>query len=215
MALPSDSYSSATTGTTFATQPFNGKEVPVGVLCDSDGHLRGSQPAYGVVIPPAAVGASKVFFDIHNAMGSGTLRLRYLAAIVATDVAITGTLGVRLDMLRTSNVGTGGTVAATAASTATTAPAIWPLDGASAIPAGLTARTVPTGGATTSQWLWPNYIFTEETNMSSQVTQFYNLIPQLPMDQPLVIPNGQGFKVVQGTVASAGTVGFLAVVTVA
>jgi hypothetical protein len=211
MTFPTDSHTApvAASGTTFATHPANGKEYTVIMTADSDGHLTGTQPAFSLVVTPQAVGASKVFFDLHNG-SAGTLRLRSLRAIVQTDVAVTGVLGVRLDLFRTSAVGTGGTAAATTASTATTGAAFWPWDGGTALPSGITARITPTAGATSSQYLWPAYVFTEETSPAAHLAQDFETVPALPKMQPLVIPAGQGVKVVQGTVASVGSIGFLA-----
>lgn len=215
MALPNDSHASATAGTTFATQLVGGKEYPVGMTSDADGHIRGSLPAFGLVIPSAAVGAGKVYFDLHNAAAAGTVvRLKKLFAVVATDVAVTGVVGVRLDVMRTSTAGTGGNAAATTASASKTAAAMWPFDAVSALPSGVTARFGPTGGSTDEQWLFPSYVFTEETNMSAHVPQFFNLLPELSTEQSIELPVGKGLKVVQGSVASVGNVGFLVVFTV-
>jgi hypothetical protein len=211
MVLPNDSHASATTGTTFATHLVSGKEYPVGLQADSDGHVRGSLPAFALVVPPAAVGASKLYFDLHTT--TSRLRIRGLYAIVATDVAVTGVVGVRLDVMRTSAVGTGGTAAATTASASKTAASLYALDGSTAIPSGVTARAVPAAGATDEQWLFPAYVFTEETNMSSHISQFYNLVPQLPAEQSIELAPGKGLKVIQGTVASVGNIGFLVTFT--
>lgn len=213
MALPNDSHGSATAGTTFPTHLVSGKEYPVGMEADQDGHIRGSLPAWGLVIPPAAVGAGKIYFDLHNA-SSSIIRLRKLFAIVATDVAVTGTLGVRLDVMRTSAVGTGGTAATTTASASKTAAGFWPFTPGATLTSGITSRVVPAGGATDEQWLWPSYVFTEETNMSSHFPQFFNLLPDMYAGQAVELTNGKGLKVVQGTVASVGNVGFLLAFTV-
>jgi len=201
-------------GASVATLLFDGKKYQVMVTADADGHIRGSLPAWGLVIPPAAVGANKIFFDLFNNAAGVTLRLRKLFAIVATDVAVTGTLGVRGDTMRTSAVGTGGTAAVTTASASKTAAAFWPFSPPNTLPAGITARAVPTGGATDEQWLWPAYVFTEETNMSSHLPQFFNLLPELSTEQSIELPTGKGLKVVQGAVASVGNVAFLVVFTI-
>ena len=215
MALPNDSIDvTPGTGATVATHTVSSKEYQVVMTSDADGQIRGSLPAWGLVIPPAAVGASKVYFDLFNNQASTILRLRKLFGIVATDVAVTGTLGIRVDTMRTSAVGTGGTAAVGPASASKTAAAFWPFTPGNTLPAGVTARAVPTGGATDEAWLFPSYLFTEETNVSSQVTQFFNLLPELTTEQSIELPTGKGLKVVQGTVASVGTVAFLAVFTV-
>lgn len=212
MALPNDSHSSATTGTTFATHLVSGKEYPVGLTADADGQIRGSLPAFGLVIPPAAVAAGKNYFDLHTT--TSRIRLRKLFAVVATDVAVTGVVGVRLDIMRTSTVGTGGTAAVTTNSASKTAAAIWSFDGTTALASGVTARLAPTGGATDEQWLFPAYAFTEETGLPAQVVQFYNLLPELSTEQAIELAPGKGLKVTQGTVASVGSIGFFVVFTV-
>jgi hypothetical protein len=215
VALPNDSIDvTPGTGATVATHTVSSKEYQVVMTSDADGQIRGSLPAWGLVIPPAAVGASKIYFDLFNNQASTTLRLRKLFGIVATDVAVTGTLGIRVDTMRTSAVGTGGTAAVGPASASKTAAAFWPFTPGNTLPVGVTARAVPTGGATDEAWLFPSYLFTEETNVSSQVTQFFNLLPELTTEQSIELPTGKGLKVVQGTVASVGTVAFLAVFTV-
>lgn len=219
MALPNDSHV-AGAATAFATDLRSGKEYPVGMAADASGHIRGSLPAYGFVVPPAAVAANKIFFDLFNAQSGVIVRMRKLFAIVATDVAVTGALGVRLDTMRTSAIGTGGTAftatnkgnaSKTAASFYNYAPGDASLG---TLAANITGRLVPTGGATDEAFLWPGYVFTEETNMASHMSQYYNLIPEFPGEQPLELPQGYGLKVVQGSVASVGSIGFIGAFTV-
>lgn len=215
MALPNDSIDvTPGSGATVATHLASSKEYQVVMTADPDGHIRGSLPAWGLVIPPTAVGANKIYFDLFNNQASTVLRLRKLFGVVATDVAVTGTLGVRVDVMRTSAVGTGGTAAVGPTSASKTAAAFWPFTPGNTLPAGVTARAVPTAGATDEAWLWPNYLFTEETNVSSQVAQFFNLLPELSTEQSIELPTGKGLKVVQGTVASVGNLSFLAVFTI-
>jgi len=215
VVLPNDSVEvTPGSGAVIATHLASNKEYQVMMTADPDGHIRGSLPAWGLIIPPVAVGANKIFFDLFNNEAATTLRLRKLFAIVATDVAVTGTLGVRADTMRTSAVGTGGTAAATTASASKTAAAFWPFVLGNTLPTGITARAVPTGGATDEQWLWPAYMFTEETNMSSHLPQFFNLLPEMSTEQAIELPTGKGLKVVQGTVASVGNIAFLVVFTI-
>lgn len=215
MALPNGSVDiTPGAGETVAVHDVSGKGYQAVMTADVDGHIRGSLPAWSLVIPSSAVGASKIYFDLFNNQASTVLRLRKLFAVVATDVAVTGTLGVRVDVMRTSAVGTGGTAAVGPTSSSKTAAAFWPFTPGNTLPAGVTARTVPTGGATDQAWLFPTYLFTEETNVSSQVSQFFNLLPELSTEQSIELPTGNGLKVVQGTVASVGNIGFLAIFTV-
>lgn len=215
MALPNGSVPiTPGVGATIATHVAGGKQYQAIVTADPDGHVRGSLPAWGLVIPPTAVGASKVYFDLFNNQASTILRLRKLFAIVATDVAVTGVVGVRVDAMRTSAIGTGGSAATTTVSASKSAAAFWPFTPGGTLPAGVTCRAVPAGGATDEQWLWPSYVFTEETNQSSHIPQFFNLLPELSTEQSIELPTGKGLKVVQGTVASVGSLAFLACFTI-
>lgn len=198
------------TGAAIATHLVAGKKHQVIVEADATGHVRGSLPVWGLVIPPTAVGAGRIYFDLFNTSAS-KIRLRKLFGIVATDVAVTGVVGVRVDTMRTNAIGTGGTAATTTANASKTAAAFWPYNSANALPAGITARAIPTAGATDEQWLWPQYLFTEETNVSSQMTQFYNLLPEMSTEETIELPTNKGLKVVQGAVASVGSIGFLVV----
>lgn len=200
------------TGETIATHnPGDGKEYQVVMLAGDKGNIHGTKPSYLFFVPVSAVGASKIYFDLFNASGSGkSIEVNGIWAVVKTDVAVTGTLGVELQIARTSAVGTGGT-AATYNGTSFTAPAITPKDSNNAaLPAQITARAVPTGGATVGAALWQNYVFTEETNAASNLSQYFNLCPSQTTEiQPLSINEGQGIRVAQGTVASVGSIGFL------
>src|SRR3990167_1642017 len=100
-------------GATVATHLVGSKEHQVVMQADSDGHLLGSLATYYYMTPAAAVGASKLYFDLFNASGSGkVIDVRGLWVIPKTDVDVTGALGVRIDLYRTSAIGTGGTAAA-------------------------------------------------------------------------------------------------------
>src|SRR3990167_4047793 len=100
-------------GATIASHLVGGKEHQVVMLADSDGQIHGSLASYTYMTPAVAVGASKLYFDLFNAVGSGKIiDVRGIWAIPKTDVALTGALGIRLDLYRTSAIGTGGTAAA-------------------------------------------------------------------------------------------------------
>lgn len=214
MALPQDSIEvTPGTGALVATETVANKEYQVTMSADSEGHILGSLPAWGLIIPPSAVAANKIHFDLFNT-STQRLRLKKLFGIVATDVAVTGAVGVRMDVLRTSAIGTGGTAAVTTASASKTAAAFWPFVTPGTLPPGITARVAPTAGATDLDWLFPSYLFTEETSPSAAMPQFYNLLPELGVEQSIEIPINRGLKVVQGSVASVGNVGFLVVFTI-
>lgn len=223
MALPNDSITvTPGTGATVATHLAGGKEYQVMMTADPDGHIEGSLPSWAFIVPPVAVGASKIYFDIFNAQAATTLRLRKLFCIVATDVAVAPTVGVRIDHMRTSAVGTSGTAfVTTGTSTSKTAAAFWPFTPGAALPAGITGRVTPSGGATDNCFLFPNYFATEESQVTTGTSSaaaslhpMFNLLPEMPFGQAVELPTGYGLKLVQGTVASAGNLGFFGCFTI-
>jgi hypothetical protein len=198
------------TGATVATQLINGKEYQAVVIADGgSGQVAGSNPIYRLLIPSQAVGASKVYCDIFNATGSGkTIKVLSAFAYVDSDTAVTGTLGVQLDLFRSSTVGTGGT-AATADGTVSTAATISKLDPSNAsLPAGITARLAPTAGATVGAWLATRWVFTEETNASAGIAGTLGAEFIRNEGAEVIVPENTGLKFVQGTVASVGNVSF-------
>ena len=205
-------------GATIASHLVGGKEHQVVMLADSDGQIHGSLASYLYMTPAAAVGASKLYLDLFNASGSGKLiDVRGIWAVPKTDVAVTGALGIRLDLYRTSAVGTGGTAAAYKSATPDVAGGnINPYDTANAaLPAQITARHLPTGGATIAQWLFPTYSLGEETATSqAYMSQYQNLIPVLHVGQKLTLREGEGILIKQGAVAATGNISFLVVFTV-
>lgn len=206
------------TGATVATELIAGKEHQVVVLSDSSGHLHGTLPTYNYMTPSAAAGASKLYCDLFNAVGSGkVIDIRGIWIIPDTDVAVVGAVAIRIDLYRTSAVGTGGTAASYKSATPdVTGGNICPMDTLNAaLPAQITARWLPAGGATISEWIIANYIMGEEASTSmSYITQFQNILPQLTVGQKFALREGQGLLLKQGTVASAGSLSFLIAFTV-
>ena len=195
-------------GATVATHLIGGKEHQATVDIDEYGHITGTAPAYVMFVPSQAAGASKVYFDLFNATGSGvTLRVKSVEVVKNGSVAVTGTLSVQLFLTRTTAVGTGGT-AAVAEGTSFTAISINKMNPANAsLPASVTARSAPTGGATAGAVIGETHIFAEETNAASyEYIDF--MIAEAADIQPLFVPENTGIRVVQGTVASAGNIGF-------
>jgi hypothetical protein len=193
----------------------DGKHYALCMLADDSGHIQQTLPTYSWWVPGAAVGASKLYADIFNASGSGRiLEMRGLWAIPKTDVAVTGVVAVEIGIYRTSAVGTGGTGATYNGGTVMTNHVITPMDTANAsLPAQVTARSAPTGGATIAAAYWAQYLFTEETNAASQLAQYENLLPATTFGQRLTLREGQGMLIKQGTVAGVGSVGFLGLFT--
>jgi hypothetical protein len=169
----------------------------------------GAPQAYSLHIPASAAGSNQVHFDLFNATGSGkVMRIWSVRAIKDGSVGVTGTVGIKLFLTRTTAVGTGGT-AATENGTTITSPAISEMDGNNdVLPAGVTARLRPTGGATGGAVISTRNIFGEETNAAT-----YDTVEFIPTGvnssiQPLVVRENSGIRVVQGSVASAGNTDF-------
>jgi hypothetical protein len=217
MAQANDSIQVNTgTGPLVATHLVGGKELQVVAVADDSGHIQGSLPTYFYCTPPIAVGANKLMFDLFNATGSGkVLDIRGIWAIVKTDAAVTGVVSARFDVIRTSAVGTGGTTATVDGSAADPGGGnLTKFDESNAaLPAQITARVAPTGGAAALRWLFPVFTFQEETNVASLLMQFQNWIPMFTYGQKLVVRENTGIKVVQGTVASVNSCAFLVAFT--
>lgn len=205
-------------GATVATELIGGKEHQVMIQADNSGHLLGSLPTYLYQTPAAAVGASKLYFDLFNAAGSGkVIDVRGLWAIPKTDVAVVGALGIRLDLYRTSAVGTGGTAHSYKSATPDVAGGnICPMDTANAaLPAQITARWLPTAGATISEWMITSYSLGEETATSmAYLSQYQNILPNLAFGQKCALREGEGILIKQGAVAATGSMSFLVAFTV-
>ena len=200
-------------GATVATHLIGGKEHQVVIACDESGYVLGTLPTYYYATPAAVVGASKLYVDLFNAAGSGkVIDIRGIWVIPKTDAAVVGALGIRVDLYRTSAVGTGGTAWAYKSATPDVAGgSVWPCDTANAaIPAQITARHLPTGGATIAGWIFPTYSLGEEAATSqAYMSQYQNIMPALTWGQKFTIREGEGILLKQGIVASAGNVGFL------
>lgn len=170
--------------------------------------LKSATAAYRLFIPAQAVGANKVMMDLFNATGSGkVLKIKSVRAIKDGSVAVTGTLSVKLYLTKTTAVGTGGT-AAVLEGTSLTAPAITKMDSINAnLPAGITARAAPAGGATGGAVMTERHVFSEETNASTYDRVEFQLPEGLDV-QPTTIRENEGIRIVQGAVASVGNIGF-------
>lgn len=211
MGFPNSSEIPASGGT-IATHLQNGKEAQAMVPIDESGHIVGNVPVYRLFIPAAAVGANKVFFDLFNATGSGkTLKILSVMPVVSGAVAVTGAVAVDLFLTRTSAVGTGGTVAAAENPALTVTPSLSKMNPAdAALPAGVTARIGPAGGATPGAVISFDSLFTEETNAGTYLSSLCDLVARLlgGYSTPLYVPENSGIRVLQGAVASVGNIGF-------
>lgn len=209
MALANDSILvTPGSGATVATHLISGKEYQVVMVAEEDGHLAHSGDFYKLLLPSQAVGANKLFLDLFNATGSGkTMRIHSVKAIPDIDTAVTGTLGVQIDLFKSTAVGTGGT-AATANGTVSTAATITNINNATALPAGVTARLGPTAGATAGAWLGSRWVFTEETNASSGLGALMGAEFIVDFEVPVVLLENSGLRINQGAVASVGNIAF-------
>ena len=161
---------------------------------------------FRLFVPKQSVGASLVYFDLFNALVASvpneSLIIESVVPVVSTAVAVTGLVGVDLHLTRTTAIGTGGT-AATREGTDPTACSICAVEWnrSPLLPTSITARLTPSGGATAGAVQGWGCVFAEET---VQVAPMFDLC----YDAPLVVHPGSGIRVVQGSVASVGTIGF-------
>lgn len=163
---------------------------------------------YRLFVPNQAVGANLVYFDLFNAVGSAS-RLHVLSVlpIVSGAVAVTGVLAVDLFLTRTAAVGTTGT-AATSNGTSLTAATFSGMDNTQALDNNITARLTPGGGATAGAVLSNRSVFTEETAGGTYTPSVDMIRPWVPDLSGVTVWEGTGLRVVQGSVASVGNIGF-------
>lgn len=219
MTLPSESIAvTPGAGANVATHPVSAKKYQVIMQADESGHIAGSLPTYFWATPAAAVGASKLYLDFFNATGSGKLvDIRGIWIVPKTDVAVVGALGIRVDLYRTSAVGTGGTAFAYRSATLDVAGGnVTPSDTNNAsLPAQITGRHLPTGGATIDDWVFPTFSLGEETATSQAfMSQYQNIMPNLFWGQKWVLRENEGLLLKQGAIAATGNIGFIIAFTV-
>ncbi len=195
-------------GATVATHLVSTKEHQIVMVADKSGHIYGSKDTYIAYTGNTAhvAAARTTLIDLFNASGSGKVVCIRGIYIIPALVAVTG-VGQTYELIRTSAVGTGGT---------TLTPN--PMDSTNAaIPAQVTARTKPTGGATTSiTWALVNGS-SEETSPYAAMASQLNHIPlsnQLgPGQNCLMLNEGQGIKIDQTTNSAVGNVNIMLVFT--
>lgn len=152
---------------------------------------------WSLFVPSQTVGANLTYFDLWNG-SNRNITFVSLAAIKDVAVAVSGLVSVQMFLTRTSAVGTGGTED-TNDGTSLTACTITKLQ-QYALPADISARLTPTGGATAGAVVCERHSYPEETQGTQGPLEF--------LVAPLVVPTGTGIRVVQGTVASVGKIGF-------
>jgi hypothetical protein len=204
------------TATAVAAHLIGTKKYQTFIPLDDSGHLQQTVPTYNWWIPAQSVGASKLYGDIYNASGSNRIiEVRGVWPIPRSDIAVAPTVAVEIGIYRTSTVGSGGSAFTYNGGSSASSHVITPWDTVNAtLPAQITARSAPTGGAAISALWWPNYVLTEELNAATYMSALTNLLPVGTMNQRLTLNQGQGMLIKQGTVASVGSIGFLVLFTV-
>lgn len=189
-------------GATVATQLANGKEHQVVMLAASSGHIYDTLPTYYYWSPYDAGAQNEIVIDLFNGAGSGkTVRVKRLF-LQHNMAAITG-VGHLFDVDLTSAVGTGGTAVTGR-----------PADPANAaIPAQITCRHAATGGATKDFTLFGVAVDPEETRPGAALMAMINWVPEGPSIQEIVLPEGDGVRMIQITASTVGVWGVLLVVT--
>ncbi len=221
MTLANDSFQAApdASGPLLATHLVGGKEYPVVMNAGPDGHVLASVPMWMLYQEPRVMTAAATdLFDLFNATGSGVvLEVQGLWLLHHFSAATAFTLPWRFDVIRTTAVGTGGTVNSVDAAAPTTGiVSLNKMDTANAaLPAQVTARSVPTAGATAGTLLFPISMFFEEgstvSNVGNVLGQFDNVIPQFDREQHLTLREGFGIKARQitATISTGLLVGWL------
>lgn len=212
MTQAGDSILTGNVGSTVATHTVASKEHQVVMNADESGHIVGSKPTYGYLIPSQihVNSASTVHWDMFNA--DATLVVRILSILQIPNIT-TAVTGIVFDWLleKTTAVGTGGT-----------ALTAWEADeNNAALDADITARSKPSGGATQSTDLRNYSLSSEETNAATiQIASMGGLellpAPLMPQNggQGLVLRQNQGVRCVQVTASAAGNTGWLIIFTV-
>ncbi len=186
-------------------------EFQVVMIAGPGGNIQGTRETYIAYCPPvSAVGISKLHFDLFNATGSGrTMEILWISTFSDMDVAAVGAVATRIDLFRSSAVGTGGTAVAFEPTTAVRG--ISRVDTSDPVlPAGVTMREAPTGGATVGAFLGSSYTMPEEASTSQgYMTQLLNHVAysSSPDSANLTVYENQGLRLQQGPVASVGKVG--------
>jgi hypothetical protein len=208
------------TGDVIGTQLINSKEVQGVLILNDSGHISHTLPTYYWYVPPAVSAVSKLMADIFNPAASGKIiDILGLWCIPKSDVAVAPVIGVEFMLFRTSAAGTGGTAYTYNGGTVDTAHTITPLDTANTTTLTtslVTARAVPTAGATISAMYFPSYSFSEETNAAAYIGSLTNLLPMAgEAPQPITLNSSEGLLIKEGTAATPiGSFAFLGLITV-
>ena len=178
-------------------------------------------------IPSIAAGTNKAYLELFNGAGSGkVLKVLGIFPIVDADTAVTGVLGIELNVtrVRTATAQSTGSAWTTSGDWGPTVGGALPLDTANApMPGTITGFYWPTGtapatfgtdiGVVATAWI-PGE---ESSNSTAYLFQGQtNILGLLTGDerQQLTLRVAEGMKIRQGAVASAGSLGFRIVFTI-
>jgi hypothetical protein len=216
-------------GATIATHSPGGSsttEYQVTIIANSTGNIIDSMPTYGLNVPQLLNAANKYHWELFNHPSSGkTLTIRGLWPIAEQSQTIGGSTPARYEFFRTTAVSSGGTASAVFESSSTILANFFRLNpGDTSLSSHISCRTQVTS-ITTGTFLFPMYANSFATNLFNSnggfismnvllLQQSINMIPQREFGQELVVPAGQGVACRQGTVASAGSMGWLIEFTV-
>lgn len=191
-------------GATIATHTMGGKEHQVVMIAGPSGHLWDSLPTYYFWSGFVAGATNRKHLEIFNATGSGvTVKIRKV--FIQSNMATAVHIAQQWDFDKTSSVGTGGT-------TITGRPAA---TANAAIPANVTCRAGPTGGAVKAHTLWSIGINAEETLPGSAIMGMINWVPEAQNLQEIELAENEGFNVIQITNSTTTTWGVLFVASIA
>jgi hypothetical protein len=176
-------------------------------------------------MPKCAVAASRLLWELFNNEAGKVVKVLGIFPIVATEVAVTGILGIELHANRVSTRSTLGTGNAwtTSGSWAQTTNGAAPADTANAaIPAGITGFFWPAGTAQGSAGndignIASVYVMGEEsaTSMAYLFQGQTNMLGAFGGEtQPITLRAGEGLKMLQGSVASVGSLRWRVVFTI-
>lgn len=227
MSLANDSIlvtpGSGATVATHSPGGSNTTEYQVTMLANGTGNIVDSMPTYGLAIPQLLLAANKYHWELFNHPSSGkTLTVRGVWPIAETSQANAATTAARYEFYRTTAVSSGGTASAAFESATTTLANFFRLNPNDAsLSSHISCKTQLTS-VTTGTFLFPMYassIWTTTAaatplNNMALMAQEINFIPQREFGEELSITPGTGVVIRQGTVASAGSVGWLIEFTV-
>lgn len=183
------------------------------ILYDSAGRVIDNVSTYYLYqAPRVTTAAATDYFDIFNATGSGkTMKVLGLWSIVQIAAATAFTAAWQWSVIQTSAVGTGGTVH-TFEGTAAPATGVVNIsrvdDSDGALPAQITARSIPTGGATAQKFLFDMWLLPEETLASTIDVAYWNAVPVGRAMKEPIIPENRGLKVRQITATASTNMNF-------